>query len=400
MKVSRKAQPITQLDWLRAIVFPQRSSDEEKAFRAYYQGRTLPMARTGAIISILLISAVCLLDFVYLPRELAEDLLQFRLATQIAVLGIPLAISFARPSNPVIPYSFMLAVAVCGVSTIAVGVKAAQAGVQFVAWGTIFATVIGYLVFGLRFRLAAFAGWPLLLTYVGVALYINLPFEKVAYGTMFLAFTNIVGMYTNFLLEKDARQLFHQEMMMRELAQTDGLTGIHNRRSFDEHLSDVWRQAHREDHLVAVLLIDIDHFKLYNDCYGHQLGDICIQAVADVLASSVKRPLDQVARYGGEEFAIVLYNPTHVFVSGFADLLVERVHELAIEHKASDVTAHVTVSVGAAVARPVESRVPSAIVRSADDALYESKAQGRNRATVLYLDEDLRATKTLRIINM
>ena len=185
---------------------------------------------------------------------------------------------------------------------------------------------------------------------------------------------------------------------MQKLARTDGLTGIDNRRSFDEHLDEVWRQARREQHAIAVLLVDIDHFKLFKDCYGQKPGDQCIQAVAGTLAGSVNRPLDQVARYGGEEFAIVLYNPTDQFVRDYADDLVKQITALGVEHKASDVADIVTISVGAAVMRPDTSNQPDQLVRTADDALYEAKSRGRNRAAVYHLDNQLHATTTLRAI--
>ena len=140
-----------------------------------------------------------------------------------------------------------------------------------------------------------------------------------------------------------------------------------------------------------MVLVDIDFFKLYNDCYGHAPGDDVIQAVAGSLAGSIHRPLDQVARYGGEEFVIVLYAPTEQFVRNFADELVASVAALEIDHKGSDIAEVVTVSVGAAIARPHITERSEQLVRAADDALYESKSQGRNRSTVCSLDRPVLA---------
>lgn len=285
-----------------------------------------------------------------------------------------------------------------GVGTVIVGGIAARSGTEFVLWGTIFATFYVYLVFGLRFRQATFAGWPVFLTFFATGIITDAPFVKMAYGTLFLVFTNFIGMYASFLFEMDARELFQKQKLLKKLARTDGLTGIDNRRSFDEHLSDVWRQARREKHAIAVLLVDIDYFKLFNDCYGHGPGDECIQAVAATLDKSVHRPFDQVARYGGEEFAVVLYNPTDQFVRDYAEDLVRQIAALGIEHKASDIAGNVTISAGATVMWPDASNQPDQLVRTADDALYESKAQGRNRATVYHLDTQLDATTALRAI--
>jgi len=384
--------------WLRTIVLPDKASAEEREFRRYFQRRTLPMAQIAVLIAIFLILAVCVLDWIVMPPEFALPAIRFRVLTMLALLVAIFTASVMWPSDPRIPYGFMLAGALNGVGTVIVGGIAARSGTEFVLWGTIFATFYVYLVFGLRFRLAAVAGWPVFLTYFTVGLLIDAPFVKMAYGTLFLVFTNLIGMYASFLFELDARELFQKKKLLKKLARTDGLTGIDNRRSFDEHLDEVWRQARREQHAIAVLLVDIDHFKLFNDCYGHKPGDKCIQAIAGTLAGSVNRPLDQVARYGGEEFAIVLYDPTDQFVRDYADDLVKQIAALGVEHKASDVADIVTISVGAAVMRPDSSNQPDQLVRTADDALYEAKARGRNRAAIYHLDNQLHATTTLRAI--
>ncbi len=384
--------------WVRTIVVPAKPSEEEREFRRYFQRRTLPMAQIAVVIAMFLILAVCALDWIVMPPEFALPAIKFRVFTMLALLVLVFTASLIWPSDPRIPYAFMLAGALNGAGTVIVGGIAARSGTEFVLWGTIFATFYVYLVFGLRFRLAAVAGWPVFLTYFTIGLMVDTPFVKMAYGTLFLVFTNLIGMYASFLFELDARELFQKKKLLNQLARTDGLTKIDNRRSFDDHLDEVWRQARREQHAIAVLLLDIDHFKLFNDCYGHKPGDACIQAVANTLRKSVHRPLDQVARYGGEEFAIVLYDPTDQYVRDYADDLVRQIGALEIDHKASNVADHVTISVGAAVVRPDGSMLPDQLVRTADDALYEAKSQGRNRATVYHLDNQLHATTTLRTI--
>jgi len=384
--------------WLRTIVWPDKTSPEEREFRRYFQRRTLPMAQIAVLIAMFLILAVCFLDWIVMPPEFSIPAIKFRIFTMFALLGAVFTASLLWPTDPRIPYAFMTVGALNGVGTIIVGGIAARSGTEFVQWGTIFATFYVYLVFGLRFRLAAVAGWPVFLTYFTIGMLIDTPFVKMAYGTLFLVFTNFIGMYASFLFELDARELFQKKKLLKKLARTDGLTGIDNRRRFDEHLSEIWRQARREQHAIAVVLIDIDHFKLFNDCYGHGPGDECIQAVAATLSKSVHRPLDQVARYGGEEFAIVLYNPTEEFVRDYADDLVRQVAALGIEHKASDVAQVVTVSAGAGVILPTDSNQPDQLLRGADDALYDAKAQGRNRATFSHLEEPPRITASFATV--
>lgn len=384
--------------WIRTIIWPDKTSEEEQAFRAYFQRRVLPMAQVAVLIGCFLLLTVCILDWIVMPPEFAIPAVQFRLFVMLAALLTVFGLSLYRPKDPRLPYAFMVAGVVNGVGTVIVSVIATHSGTTFAFWGTIFVTFYIYLVIGLRFRQATLAGWPVFLAYLTALIVNDAPLVKIAYGTLFLVFTNLIGMYAAFLFEMDSRELYHKKMLLRKLARTDGLTGVDNRRTFDEHLGNVWRQARREEQSVAVLLVDIDHFKLYNDCYGHGPGDECIQAVADALKDSVNRPLDQVARYGGEEFAVVLYNPTDQFVRAYANKLVSKVSGLGIEHKASRTSDVVTISIGAAIMQPDASNEPDQLVRAADDALYEAKEQGRNRATVYQSDGRLYATTEFRAL--
>ena len=384
--------------WFRTIIFPDKASEEEIEFRRYFQRRVLPMAQIAILIGIFLLAAVCVLDWMVMPPEFALPAITFRMSTMMVGLVGLFTASMIWPSSPKIPYAFMVVCGLNGIGTVIVGGIAARSGTEFVLWGTIFVTFYIYLVCGLRFRQATVAGWPVFLAFFTAGLMTNAPFVKMAYGTLFLVFTNLIGMYACFLFEMDSRELFQKKKLLRKLARTDGLTGIDNRRSFDEHIENIWRQARREDHKIAVLLVDIDHFKLYNDCYGHGPGDECIQAVAGALKDSVNRPFDQVARYGGEEFAVVLYNPTEHYVRNYADAIVAQIADLQVEHKASDVADVVTISVGAAVMRPAEANDPEQLLRKADDALYEAKEQGRNRAYVYHLENPMHETTTLMAI--
>lgn len=384
--------------WIQKILRPDATSEEEQEFRRYFQRRTVPMAQIAIVIGFVLVAGVCVLDWLFMPPEFAGPVILLRAVTMLGVQACALTFALARPTDPRLPYVIMTAAAIVGASTVIVGAMAAQLGVTFVVWGTIFTTFYCYLVLGLRFRQAAFAGWPVFLTFVTLGILYDAPLIKMAHGTLFLLFANLIGMYAAFLFELDARELWHKKKLLKDLARTDGLTGIDNRRSFDEHLDNVWKQARREEQVVAVILVDIDHFKLYNDCYGHRPGDEVIQTVADCLAGSVHRPLDQVARYGGEEFVVVLYDPDEQYVRDYANEIVAKVSELAIEHKASDSSDVVTASVGAAIAWPHKSGRPEQLIRGADDALYESKARGRNRATVYSLEMPLRATTSFAAI--
>ncbi|MDP8965409.1 MAG: PleD family two-component system response regulator [Cyanobacteriota bacterium] len=165
---------------------------------------------------------------------------------------------------------------------------------------------------------------------------------------------------------------------LQRLAALDGLTGVANRRRFDEYLDAEWRRMAREKLPLSLILCDIDFFKRYNDTYGHQAGDACLRRVADSLRFCARRSVDLVARYGGEEFAVILPNTT----AGGAFLVAEEirtvVNTLKIDHAQSAVSQHVTLSLGVACMHPTHNTAPSIVVAAADAALYQAKAAGRN----------------------
>jgi len=158
----------------------------------------------------------------------------------------------------------------------------------------------------------------------------------------------------------------------------DRLTGLGNRRRFDERLDLSWHQAVRLQVPLSLILLDIDHFKLYNDNYGHPAGDTCLQLVASALNACVKRAGDLVTRYGGEEFAIVLFHTPMNDAKTMGEMLRSAVAELEIKHEFSN-NGIVTISLGGATIIPNQEGKIGDLVRAADEALYRAKAQGRNR---------------------
>jgi diguanylate cyclase (GGDEF)-like protein len=167
--------------------------------------------------------------------------------------------------------------------------------------------------------------------------------------------------------------------MLNELAQRDGLTGLYNRRIFDDYIQRVWRQARRDQVAVQIIFIDIDHFKIYNDLYGHQAGDDCLRRVARTISLAAKRPFDFSARYGGEEFVLVLYGPPQDYARALPEQLRQEIMELAIQHEGSKVATTISVSVGVAIAEPSSGRSLTGAIQAADEALYQAKQGGRNR---------------------
>ncbi|MGB0564624.1 MAG: CHASE2 domain-containing protein [Spirulinaceae cyanobacterium] len=168
--------------------------------------------------------------------------------------------------------------------------------------------------------------------------------------------------------------------LLNRLATIDGLTQVANRRAFDVYLRKAWSEAQRHQQPIALILCDVDYFKQYNDTYGHQEGDDCLRRVAYVLNASVKYPGGFVARYGGEEFAIVLPNLDYPAIEAIARTIQQTLQTEAIPHKASKVSAIVTISMGIAIATPpLNDPKPNALIQCTDAALYQAKRQGRDR---------------------
>ncbi|MDO9713623.1 diguanylate cyclase [Paracraurococcus sp. LOR1-02] len=185
-------------------------------------------------------------------------------------------------------------------------------------------------------------------------------------------------------VKRDVTERKALERRLAALARTDGLTGLPNRRAFDEALALEWSRARRESTPVSLLLLDVDRFKLFNDTYGHPAGDACLRAVAGAVASAVHRPADLVARYGGEEIVVLLPNTSAAGAEMLAEQVRAAVEAVGLTHTANLPSSVVTVSVGVATALPAADPdlFAEALLAAADAALYSAKHSGRNRVTV------------------
>ena len=166
---------------------------------------------------------------------------------------------------------------------------------------------------------------------------------------------------------------------LQQLSLQDALTGVGNRRRLDEYLATEWLRAMRNGSTLSLIMVDIDHFKAYNDTYGHGAGDDILTQVAGALRDTLRRPADLVARCGGEEFAIVLPETPHEHALAIGEAIRHAVEGLAVEHCRSPVSTRVTISAGVASTVPVPEASEAALLAQADHALYEAKRAGRNR---------------------
>jgi len=191
---------------------------------------------------------------------------------------------------------------------------------------------------------------------------------------------------------RDVTELKHYWDMLVDLSTTDGLTGLANRRRFDEFLEREWRRSVREESALSLIFMDIDFFKEYNDHYGHLAGDDCLRHVAGVLGRLVQRPGDLVARYGGEEFACILPGTDQQGAAGLADKIMKSINGLNLPHVASPVASHVTLSFGVATMVPEKGQLAEDLIRLADRLLYTAKNGGRNRVNAWQQKAKVRAS--------
>lgn len=241
--------------------------------------------------------------------------------------------------------------------------------------------------------LVAYAGFTMDITEAPLAARLS--------ATGFFSLMAVASLALNFAMERNERHRFllqvRGELQRDELigagkalaianaklarvALTDSLTGIANRRRFDDSLVEMWRDAMKDGGGLGVVLIDVDHFKAYNDCYGHPAGDACLRAVAEALSAELRRAHDLVARYGGEEFVVLLRGSD---VRVVAERLIACIQRLGLPHaRRTDGLQVVTISAGCAVATPNTATSAADLVAVADRALYAAKQAGRNRVVI------------------
>ncbi|WP_199241691.1 diguanylate cyclase [Desulfosporosinus sp. Sb-LF] len=181
---------------------------------------------------------------------------------------------------------------------------------------------------------------------------------------------------------KELLELKETNFHLENLSTLDGLTGIPNRRSFDQFIEMSWKNSMREQQTLALVMADIDYFKAFNDNYGHLKGDDCLRLVAKTLVTSIKRPIDFVARYGGEEFIAVLPNTDKIGALLVAERMRRNIEHLAITHEHSMVASCVTISLGITDIIPQQADTILELIQTVDNALYQAKQLGRNRVFV------------------
>jgi len=323
------------------------------------------------------------IDHVVMPviGRIVPDLA--RTGVMLPLLLVGFALSFMPRADVWYPRYMAAAMAAALMAIAWIGLSAWGDGEPRVFVRLLLGVIAAYFVLGLPFRPALTVNGIAIAFYAAAAtIGMSMPAAELTHYLSMLVIANVICVAGAYNLEHARRTAWLEGQRLAETALQDGLTGIPNRRRFDDHLQRVWAQSIRERKSIALLFADIDHFKPYNDRYGHQAGDETLKAVADVLARFSRRPLDLAARYGGEEFAIVLFDTTRDHAVRIGEEIMAAVRALAIQHAGSGVAPVLTVSMGIACVVPVARRSSDGLVQLADQALYAAKDAGRNQVRV------------------
>ena len=362
--------------------------DTEAEFETYFIQRSLARARWATAIYLALVAVVTAINMRGSMAPLSEAVLQpiylLRLGVACPALVIILAATVIPELQRHYQWIAATAVIVTGMSVMIISGLAAVDGVPQFQMGDVLVVVYATLFLGLLFRPVMVVAFALMLAFVGIGLYLGVSTDHLIFASCVVFATTLMSVLSALRMERLLRANFIENRLLNDIAERDGLTGLYNRRMFDSLTNRLWLQAQRDRQALQVILVDIDHFKAYNDLYGHQAGDNCIRRVASIIARATKRPFDFCARYGGEEFALVLYAPSGTDATALPERIRRETMALEIPHAHAEAAKVLTVSIGSATALPDTKRSLAGLIQTADEALYRAKQLGRNR--VLHVD--------------
>jgi diguanylate cyclase (GGDEF)-like protein len=354
----------------------------EKEFREFCVSQIVTRGRLAASVAFVLILAITSIEIQAGSPVLDSftSLIPFLVLSPL--LGIIVLATLVPALKPHYEPIAAVGITLAGLNGIYIALTATHADntTSYVLASVVLINLYACRFLGFRFSIGVSISSFLVAAYALMGwLVAQLPLHMLLYTTSILAAATVIGTVSSYNWEKTLRTTFIERRLLNELAQRDGLTGLYNRRIFDDYVQRVWRQARRDQVWIAIIFIDIDQFKIYNDLYGHQAGDDCLRKVAQKISRAAKRPFDFGARYGGEEFVLVLYGPPQDYARTLPEQLRQEVMEMAIPHEGSTVAPAITVSVGVALADPSSGRSLTGAIQAADEALYEAKQSGRNR---------------------
>lgn len=303
-----------------------------------------------------------------------------RFGLQLPIVLIVIALTSSRFYERWYAAAIQVAAPLFGLGLVVMAAYAPALQVPLVGARLLLVTFFFYFMLGMPLGVAVRSNLTVVFGYAAASFLGAIPGPVAIYQMFALLCANLIGAAGCYALEHANRLAFLERRRLQELAARDGLTGLYSRAAFEERIRDLWAQATRDQQPVTVIMIDIDHFKAYNDHYGHQAGDECLRRVARAIGgTATRRAPDFVARYGGEELVAVLYGAAQSHAEEAASNVLAAVSKLAIAHMGIEGLERVTVSIGAATQEPPLEMSHDRTVKLADRALYTAKRQGRDR---------------------
>lgn len=360
----------------------------------------------SGVLSLFVFNGFLLVDYLMAPDVFWLGL-KLRLGLFTPVAAVLLLASWylrrwvARQVPPVVIECVVLISGVCAAACLAVILAQTRSPTgQYYHVGLIVVVMYGNIVQRLRFWYAVAFSLAVYAIHIGGILMVPafnqrliVPMLSLMGGTVALT------LYANYALERDERRRYLLSLRrkhllsdlsdvyrrLQTLSRMDALTGLYNRRHFQDYLQQIWQRAQHDGQEVSIIMLDVDHFKAYNDRYGHQSGDQCLAQVAGVIETCLRRPGDLVARFGGEEFIAVLPAAGAQVAQQAAERIRQAVEALKIPHTGSTTASVVTISLGVANCCVSAGRQQADLIDAADRALYQAKHGGRNRCAQVVL---------------
>jgi diguanylate cyclase (GGDEF)-like protein len=369
---------------------------QERQFREGHLEQNVPRVRSATAIYLVLIVVITTINLLGGLTPFTEAVLEpmyvLRLAVSCPALLLILLATYVPALRGHYQSIATFAAILNGLAVMVISAMAAGAGQPQFQMGDVLVVVYATLFLGLLFRFVLAVAVCLACAFVAIGLAFGVHGQDLGFAASVFVATALMSVLSAARVERLMRTTFVETQLLNDIAERDGLSGLYNRRMFDTLTRRLWQQAQRDHAALQVILVDIDHFKRFNDLYGHQAGDDCIRRVAAVIGGAARRPLDFCARYGGEEFALVLFAPSGVDADALPEQLRRDIMLQAVTHAGSDAANVITVSVGSAIAEPGSKRSLAGLIQAADEALYRAKQMGRNR--VLHVDAGTSETPT------
>jgi diguanylate cyclase (GGDEF)-like protein len=361
----------------RYLRFPEPLESE---FRTEHRGRLRLWNRVAILISACTVVGFAVLDHFVLSSQHSHIANLVRFGMHVPAVILMLVCTSKRFYERWYELGIGFTAPIFGIGTVIMAAFAPPIAVPLVGARLLLASFFFYFMIGLRFRAAARANLIVFVALIIAFIGGTMETPTATYLIFLLFCANLIGCAGSYALEHANRTAFLEHRQLTEVATHDGLTTLLNRAAFEDQIRRVWQQAQRDRQTVAVIMIDIDCFKAYNDRYGHVAGDDCLRRVSSALREAARRrPLDFVARYGGEELAAVLYGADQAYAESIARGLLTAVRDLRIPHANSATQPYVTVSIGVVSVDAYRMATHDAAVGLADQALYAAKHQGRDQ---------------------